>query len=146
MAAMTAPLPTSSSALKHMEKQLLKEGKIEADQVKHSLKDVASTEKDAAKAQKLVNKAEKYNEKLSKQEAKAANALNKAEHQHDSAVTELTNSDREVKLKHQQDTKLQAELEAKKAHAEKLVNSQKVHDDARQARLNEVREAEAGAH
>lgn len=53
MATMTPQLPTSSSALKHMEKQLLKEGKTEANQVKHSLKDVASTEKAAAKAQKV---------------------------------------------------------------------------------------------
>ncbi|KAJ6516276.1 hypothetical protein C8R45DRAFT_959567 [Mycena sanguinolenta] len=146
MATMTAPLPTSSSGLKHMEKQLLKEGKTEANQVKHTLKDVASTEKAAANAQKSLNKAEKHNEKLSKQEAKTANALNKAEHRHDSAITELTNSDRELKLKHQQDAKIQTELEAKKAQAEKLVTSQKVHDDARQARIQEVRDAMTEAH
>ncbi|KAF7354972.1 hypothetical protein MSAN_01412400 [Mycena sanguinolenta] len=126
MATMTAPLPTSSSGLRHMEQQLLKEGKTEANQ--------------------SVNKAEKHNEKLSKQEAKAADALNKAEHRHDTAVADLTNSDREVKLKHQQDAKIQAELEAKKAQAEKLVTSQKVHDDARQARLQEVKDAMTEAH
>ncbi|KAF7330763.1 hypothetical protein MVEN_02415000 [Mycena venus] len=143
--ATTAHLPTSTSALKQMEKQLVKEGKTEANQVKHSLKDVASTEKAATKAEKSVNKAEKKNEKLSKQEASAAKALNKAEHRHDSAVTELTNSDREVKLKHQQDVKIHAELETKKAQAEKLVNSQKVHDEAREGKLREVREAESQA-
>jgi len=141
----TAQLPASSSALKQMEKQLVKEGKTEANQVKHSLKDVASTEKAAAKAQKSVNKSEKQHDKLSKQEVSAAKALNKAEHRHDSVITELTNSDREVKLKHQQDVKLQAELEAKKAQAEKLVNSHKVHDDVREAKLREVREAETVA-
>ncbi|KAJ7367907.1 hypothetical protein DFH08DRAFT_1070704, partial [Mycena albidolilacea] len=137
MATMTPQLPTSSSALKHMEKQLLKEGKTEANQVKHSLKDVASTEKAAAKAQKSVSKAEKQNEKLSKKEATTAKALNKAEHRHDSIITELTNSDREVKLTHQQDAKLQTELETKKLQAEKLVNSQKIHDEAREAKLRE---------
>jgi hypothetical protein len=45
-----------------------------------------------------VSKAEKQNEKLSKKEATTAKALNKAEHRHDSIITGLTNSDREVKV------------------------------------------------
>ncbi|KAJ7047746.1 hypothetical protein C8F04DRAFT_1386933 [Mycena alexandri] len=145
MATMHPTLPTSPSALKHMEKELVKEGKTEANQVKHTLKDVEATEKAAAKAQKSVNKAEKQNAKLSKQEETAAKALNKATHRHESAVTELTSSDRDVKLKHQHDIKVQSELETKKAQAEKLANTQKMHDEAREAKLSEVREAAAKA-
>ncbi|KAJ7179468.1 hypothetical protein C8R46DRAFT_641530 [Mycena filopes] len=142
-------LPTSPSALKHMEKELVKDAKHEASQVKHTLKDVEATEKAAAKAQKSVAKAEKQNGKLSKQEEAAAKALNKATHNHESAVTELTSSDRDVKLKHQHDSKLQTDVEVKKAQAEKLVHMQKLHDEAREAKLTEVREAAvaaAGAH
>ncbi|KAJ7755680.1 hypothetical protein DFH07DRAFT_959315 [Mycena maculata] len=130
-------------ALKHLEKQIIKEAKVEASQVKHTLKDVDATEKAAVKAQKSVNKAEKQNHKLSKQEAAAAAALNKAAHHHDAVTTDLASSERDVKLKHQQDTKLHAELEAKKAHAEELLHTQKAHDDAREAKLQEVREAAA---
>ncbi|KAJ7781636.1 hypothetical protein B0H16DRAFT_1878302 [Mycena metata] len=111
MATMQSTLPSSPSALKHMEKELVKEGKTEANQVKHTLKDVEATEKAAAKAQKSVNKAEKQNAKLSKQEETTAKALNKATHRHEGAVTELTSSDRDVKLKHQHDVKVQSELE-----------------------------------
>ncbi|KAJ6543839.1 hypothetical protein B0H19DRAFT_1168592 [Mycena capillaripes] len=91
-------LPTSASALKQMEKQLVKEGKTEASQVQHSLKAVEATEKAAEKAQKSVNKAEKQNEKLGKKEEAAAKALNKATHRHDTAINDLSNSDREVKV------------------------------------------------
>ncbi|KAJ6567257.1 hypothetical protein DFH09DRAFT_1471224 [Mycena vulgaris] len=142
---MTTALPSSPSELKHLEKQILKEAKLEASHVKHTLKDVDATEKAAAKAQKSVGKAEKTNAKLSKQEAAAAQALNKATHRHDSVVTDLTSAERDLKLKHQQDVKLQAELEAKKGEAETLLHSQKAHEDAREEKLREVREAAAAA-
>jgi hypothetical protein len=111
---MAAALPSSPSELKHLEKQILKEAKVEANQVKHTLKDVDATEKAVAKAQKVlakfyllylrltrtqsVNKAEKQNEKLSKKEAAAAQALNKAAHRHDSISTDLNSSERELKV------------------------------------------------
>ncbi|KAJ7688347.1 hypothetical protein B0H17DRAFT_1332079 [Mycena rosella] len=142
---MAATLPSSPSELKHLEKQILKEAKVEASQVKHTFKDVDATEKAAAKAQKSANKAEKQTEKLGKQEAAAAKALNKATHHHDSVLTDLSSSERDLKLKHQQDVKLQSDLEAKKAQAEALLHTQKVHDGAREEKLREVREAVAAA-
>ncbi|KAJ7162596.1 hypothetical protein C8R43DRAFT_302972 [Mycena crocata] len=141
MASSTTALPSSPSELKQLEKQIFKEAKTEANQVKHTLKDVASTEKAAAKAQKSANKADKQNEKLGKQESTAAKAVNKATHHHESVIADLTSSDRDVKLKHQQDLKLHADLEAKKRHAEQLLHTQKAHDDAREEKLREVREA-----
>lgn len=48
-----ATLPSSPAELKHLEKQLLREAKTEASEVKHTLKDVDATEKAAAKAQKV---------------------------------------------------------------------------------------------
>ncbi|KAJ7499305.1 hypothetical protein FB451DRAFT_1548953 [Mycena latifolia] len=147
---MTTTLPSSPSELKHLEKQILKEAKAEASQVKHSLKDVDATEKAAAKAEKSAHKAEKQNEKLSKQEAAAAKALNKATHRHDSLVTDLSSSERELKaslslIRRLCDVKLHADLEAKKAQAEELLHKQKTHDDAREEKLREVREAVATA-
>ncbi|KAJ7283421.1 hypothetical protein C8J57DRAFT_1709831 [Mycena rebaudengoi] len=138
-------LPTSPDALKRLEKQITKEANAEAAQVKHVLKDVQHTEKSAEKAQKSVNKAEKQNEKLSKKEAAAVKAVNKATHTHDNLLNDLTSSDRDVKLKQQQDIKLHAELEAKKARADELLKAQKNHDDAREAKLRDVREAAAVA-
>ncbi|KAJ7087216.1 hypothetical protein B0H15DRAFT_950104 [Mycena belliarum] len=143
-AATTLPattLPSSPSELKHLEKQILHEAKAEAHQVKHTLKDVSATEKSAIKAEKSAHKADKVNEKLSKQEASAAKALNKATHKHDSVVTDLTSSERE--LKHQHDLKAHATLEAKKTQAEELLAKQKAHDDAREEKLRQVREAAA---
>ncbi|KAJ7477113.1 hypothetical protein B0H11DRAFT_1917081 [Mycena galericulata] len=144
MTSTNAELPSSTSELKQMEKQFTKEAKVEASQVKHTLKDVDATEKAAVKALKSVHKAEKLNDKLSKQEVAAAQALNKATHHHDVVTTDLTSSDRDVKLKHQQDTKIHAELEAKKAQAEQLVQIQKAHDEAREVKLREAREAVYG--
>ncbi|KAJ6510217.1 hypothetical protein C8R47DRAFT_1208251 [Mycena vitilis] len=141
----TSTLPTSASALKHMEKQIVKEAQMEASQVKHTLKAVDVTEKEVERAQKSVNKAEKQNAKLEKKEESAAKALNKATHKHEGAVSDLTNSERELKLKHQHDVRVQAELEAKKAQADTLVSTAKMHEDAREAKLHEIREATAVA-
>ncbi|KAK7061383.1 hypothetical protein R3P38DRAFT_3489304 [Favolaschia claudopus] len=143
--ATTTQLPASPSALKHMEKQIIKEGKMEANQVQHSVKDVASAEKASTKAQKSIVKAEKRNDKLNKQEASAAKALNKAEHKHDQVITELTDSDRDLKLRHQTDARLQAELATKKANADKLADAQKMHDTAREDKLREIHDAQAQA-
>ncbi|KAJ7638468.1 hypothetical protein FB45DRAFT_1023260 [Roridomyces roridus] len=140
-----AALPASPSALKHIEKQIIKEQKTEASQVKHTLKEVDAAEKALAKAGKSVKSAEKKNVKLSKQEASTAKALNKAEHAHDVATTELASSERDVKFVHQQDIKMHADLDAKKARAEQVVQQQKAHDDIHDVKLREVREAaEAG--
>ncbi len=46
-------LPTSDAALHNLEKQILKESKLEDSAVKHSLKDLASTEKGVKKADKV---------------------------------------------------------------------------------------------
>ncbi|KAJ6627436.1 hypothetical protein B0H10DRAFT_1941180 [Mycena sp. CBHHK59/15] len=158
--ATTAPLPTTAAELKHLEKQITKEAKAEAKQVQHTLKDVSATGKAAQKAQKSVTKAEKQNEKLANQEVASAKALNKATHHHENIVNDLTSSERDVKackprswrrfpinrgfftqLKHQQDAKLSAELEAKKGQAKQLQETQRAHDAAREAKIQEMREA-----
>ncbi|KAF7301277.1 hypothetical protein MIND_00692500 [Mycena indigotica] len=151
-------IPSSEAELKHLEKSLRKESKDEAKQVKHILHDVSHAEKTASKAEKVdpvarasplladpndqaFNKAEKQNEKLGRNEASAADALNKATHEHNRAVNELETSERDVKLKQQQDVKLHAELEKKKTHAEQLMEGQRIHEAAREAKLNEIKEA-----
>nr|GAT46170.1 predicted protein [Mycena chlorophos] len=138
-------LPNSPAQLKHLEKTLRKESKDEDKQVQHVLKDVAHTEKSASKATKALNKAEKQNEKLGKNEMHTAEAMNKATSKHNRAVNELESSDRDVKLKQQQDVKLHADLEKKKAHADQLVEGQKAHEAARDAKLSEIREAREAA-
>ncbi|KAJ7067873.1 hypothetical protein C8F01DRAFT_1364314 [Mycena amicta] len=138
-------LPASQSELKHLKKNLRQESKDEAKQVKHVLKDVAHTEKSASKAQKALNKAEKQNEKLGRNEAGLADALNKATHKHNRVLTELETSDRDLKLKQQQDVKLHTELEKKKMRAEQLLEGQKVHESARDGKLNDLKEKMAVA-
>ncbi|CAK5276113.1 unnamed protein product [Mycena citricolor] len=144
MAAHINTLPSDPSALKQMEKQILKEGNAEAHQVKHALKDVDASEKAATKAQKSLNKEEKKNEKLNKLEMKAAKDLNKATHRHDTLLNDIQSSERDLKLKHQQDVKLHADLEQKKLQAEELAALQRKHDDEREQKLKDIREAAGG--
>ncbi|KAJ7229070.1 hypothetical protein GGX14DRAFT_616628 [Mycena pura] len=115
---MSAPsVPSSPAAIKKLEKQLKKEAKREDVDLKHALKDLQAAEKLKAKAHKSASKAEETIEKITKIETATLKALNKATHEHDAAVVELRNAERDADLRRQEDERLAADLEAKKARA-----------------------------
>ncbi|KAK0453206.1 hypothetical protein EV421DRAFT_1730319 [Armillaria borealis] len=105
-------------ALHNLEKQIQKESKLEDSTVKHSLKDLASTEKGVKKADKGLDKAGKTLAKREKEELSAVKALNKATHQHNIAVAKSNDAQKDLKactyLKQNYDAKLHQELETKK--------------------------------
>ncbi|KAJ7237190.1 hypothetical protein B0H12DRAFT_1057404 [Mycena haematopus] len=136
----TLSVPSSPAAIKKLEKQLAKDEKREAAGVKAALKDVQSTEKHKAKAQKAVIKADHAIEKMTKSETAAQKALNKAAHKHDAVVVDLHSAERDAEVKHQQDNKLTADLEAKKAHAAKVLQEQLAHAEEHKNKIRELLE------
>ncbi|KAF8074704.1 hypothetical protein FPV67DRAFT_1665452 [Lyophyllum atratum] len=137
----------ASPTVKKMEKELAKEGKTEEAHVKHILHDLASTEKAQAKAEKAARKAESALNKAGKKELAAAKAANKATHNRDIAVTKKHSAEEDARLKQQRDTKLQKDIQDKKAMADAAVKDQELHNRARDAKLAEVTigSAESGA-
>ncbi|PBL02103.1 hypothetical protein ARMGADRAFT_240125 [Armillaria gallica] len=131
-------LPTSDAALHNLEKQILKESKLEDSAVKHSLKDLASTEKGVKKADKGLDKAGKTLAKREKEELSAVKALNKATHQHNIAVATSNDAQKDLKLKESHDAKLHQELEAKKTQVESAINAQKAHNEAREDKIADM--------
>ncbi|KAJ7688348.1 hypothetical protein B0H17DRAFT_1202912 [Mycena rosella] len=136
----TLAVPSSPASIKKLEKQFVKEAKREDKEVKHALKDVQSTEKSKAKAQKASIKAEQTIEKIAKVETASLKTLNKATHQHDAVVVDLRGAERDAELKRQEDQRLTAELEAKKAHAAEVLQTQLTHAKERETKLRELRE------
>ncbi|KAJ7237189.1 hypothetical protein B0H12DRAFT_1075646 [Mycena haematopus] len=131
-------LPQSPAEIKKLEKQFAKEEKREATEVKDARKEVQSTEKQQAKALKAATKADHTIEKIIMSESvaqkaldKAAHTLNKAEHKHDAL------------LKYQEENKLTADLEAKKAHAEEVLQAQHVHAEEHKTKIRELLEQAA---
>uniref|UniRef100_A0A0W0FKZ1 Uncharacterized protein n=1 Tax=Moniliophthora roreri TaxID=221103 RepID=A0A0W0FKZ1_MONRR len=141
---MSAPLPTSPSALKKLEKQIVQEGKTEDASVKHALKDLAHVEKSAAKAEKAVDKMSHSVHKAIKKEDASVKALNKATHQHDVAVGKVSAAERDLQAEKQHSVRLQEEVDEKKARVEALIASQTQHKEAREARLAEIEQAKDG--
>ncbi|KAJ7122802.1 hypothetical protein C8R44DRAFT_155006 [Mycena epipterygia] len=137
----TLAAPSSPAAIKKLEKQLAKQAKREDAEVKHALKDVQSTEKYKAKAQKAAFKAEQTIEKIAKAETATLKALNKATHQHDAVLVDLRSAERDAEMKRQEDEKLTADLEAKKAHAAEILQTQLVHAEERKTQLRDLRES-----
>ncbi|KAJ7477112.1 hypothetical protein B0H11DRAFT_2281314 [Mycena galericulata] len=138
---MSAPrVPSSPAAIKKLEKQFAKQAKREDAEVMQALKEVQSTEKHKTKAQKAASKADQVIEKISKVETATLKALNKATHQHDAVVVDLRNAERDAEMKRQEDAKLTAELEAKKAHAAEVLQTQLAHAEERKSTLHELRE------
>ncbi|SJL01562.1 uncharacterized protein ARMOST_04884 [Armillaria ostoyae] len=125
-------------ALHNLEKQIQKESKLEDSTVKHSLKDLASTEKGVKKADKGLDKAGKTLAKREKEELSAVKALNKATHQHNIAVAKSNDAQKDLKLKQNHDAKLHQELETKKTQVESAINAQKTHNEAREAKIADM--------
>ncbi|KAK0490608.1 hypothetical protein IW261DRAFT_25217 [Armillaria novae-zelandiae] len=131
-------LPTSDAALHNLEKQIQNESKMEDSAVKHSLKDLASTEKRVKKADKGLDKAGKTLAKREKEELSAVKALNKATHQHNIAVAKSNDAQKDLKLKQNHDAKLHQELDTKKTQVEGAINAQKTHNEAREAKIADM--------
>ncbi|KAJ6510214.1 hypothetical protein C8R47DRAFT_787648 [Mycena vitilis] len=110
----------SPASLKQLEKQYSKEAKREDAQVKKALKDIQSLEKHKAKAEKAAVKADHTIEKITTAESATLKALNKATHHHDAVIVDLHSAERDAEVKHHEDEKLTAELEAKKAYCTTL--------------------------
>ncbi|KAG6896755.1 hypothetical protein C0992_006330 [Termitomyces sp. T32_za158] len=65
--------------------------------------------------------------KLGKKEIVATAAVQKATHKHDIAATNLRSAQRDAELKRQEDTRLQRELDEKKARLDTALQDQKIH-------------------
>ncbi|CAK5276114.1 unnamed protein product [Mycena citricolor] len=132
----------SPKIIKKLEKKYAKDAKREGEDVKQVLKDVQSIEKEKAKAQKASRasiKAEQKVEKINKLETATQKVLNKAVHQHETAVVELQNAERDAELKRQEDKRLAAELDAKRALAAEALKMQIENAEGRANQLRELR-------
>ncbi|KAG7445930.1 uncharacterized protein BT62DRAFT_1006112 [Guyanagaster necrorhizus] len=85
-------LPASDAALRKLDKQIQKEAKLKDSTVKHSVKDLASTENRVKKVDKGLGKARKTLAKREKEELSAVKALNKATHQHNMAIAKAADA------------------------------------------------------
>ncbi|KAG6896663.1 hypothetical protein C0992_006797 [Termitomyces sp. T32_za158] len=145
---MTSPATaqvSSPKSIKKLEKDLAKEGKMEASRVSHLLDDLAKTEKAHTKVEKAIHKAENALAKAEKKEVKAVKAANKAAHEHDIAVAKLHSAEQDEQLKKRQNAKLVQEIEVKKVKAEAALKDQETHNKAREAELAELKGTDAPA-
>ncbi|KAJ7937415.1 hypothetical protein B0H13DRAFT_2649251 [Mycena leptocephala] len=134
-------VPSSPAAIKKLEKQFSKEAKREDAQVKQALKDVQSTEKHKAKTQKAAVKADQTIEKITKAETATLKPSTKPPTTTTpSSSTCATQSGTPRRVKHQEDERLEAELEAKKARAAEVLQAQLAHAEERKTKILELRE------
>ncbi|KAJ7667632.1 hypothetical protein DFH06DRAFT_1322225 [Mycena polygramma] len=97
-------------------------------------------EKHKAKAEKAAVKADQTIEKITKAESATLKALNKATHHHDAVIVDLHSAERDAEVKHHEDEKLTADLEAKKAYAAEVLQAQLAHAEERKSKILELRQ------
>lgn len=137
-------LNTDPSSIKKLEKQLHKESKAENSQVKHAMKDLHSLEKEEKKALKALDKAQHNLLKAERSEISTADVMNKARHNHDIAVANVSTAVKDLEIKKQHEAKVKEELEAQKVQVEGMVNAQHVHNQERESKISQIHAARAG--
>ncbi|KAF5371444.1 hypothetical protein D9757_009988 [Collybiopsis confluens] len=144
MSDLQIPPTNDVSALKKIEKKIVKEGKSEDSTVSHVLKDLAKLEKASDKATKNVDKSEHALEKSHRHEHKATKDLNKATHKHDLAIAAIANAENDLEARRVEAERLQAEVAKRKQEVNGVLEDQRVHNSVRETKLAEIHHARAG--
>jgi phage-related minor tail protein len=132
------------SALKKIEKGIIKEGKTEDATVSHALKDLSKLEKASSKATKAVDKSQHALDKSHRREHSATKALNKAAHKHDLAVADIANAEKDLEARKAEAQRLELELAKRKEDVNGVLDNQRKHNSIRESKLAEVHHARAG--
>ncbi|TFK39029.1 hypothetical protein BDQ12DRAFT_722875 [Crucibulum laeve] len=133
----TQPAPPAEY-VRRMEKEIVREGRVEEKNLKHAIKDLSHLEKSETKAAKIADKAEHTLHKSEKKEQSTLNALNKATNKHDVAAANLHSAEQEAQVRQKQHEKLQADLERKKAVVDNAIKSHEAHVKEREAKLGSL--------
>ncbi|KAF8914135.1 hypothetical protein CPB84DRAFT_1758494 [Gymnopilus junonius] len=127
------------SELKKLEKGIKHEAKDEEKVVKHAMNDLKKTEKEGSKVHKATDKAKSTLEKAEKKEDSTLDDIYKAQHKHDTAVTDLHQAESSLKFKTQKDKKLKEAIDNKAAHLDQVIKANEEHTQERNAKINALR-------
>ncbi|KAG6849952.1 hypothetical protein H0H93_003324 [Arthromyces matolae] len=128
----------SPKVTKQLKREINKEERDEEALVQQTVKEISLASKEQQKAHKAALKADDIVTKLGKKETAATAAVQRANHDHEIAKTHLQSAQKDAELKHQEDAKLQSELEEKRKRFDSAMSAQKVHKEGREARLHDL--------
>ncbi|KDN36175.1 hypothetical protein RSAG8_11007, partial [Rhizoctonia solani AG-8 WAC10335] len=126
-------MTTHEQDSKMIEKMLEREAKNDAVALKHAVKDLEAAEKADVKAEKMVDRAIHAHEKTVRKEHDSAKALNKAQHVHDARVADEQSAIKTIDKQHQ--TRLEQDVEAKKAALEQMQKKKETNDSLRDQKI-----------
>jgi len=112
-----------------------REAKNDAAGLKHAMKDAQAAEKAEVKAEKMVDKAIHAQDKAARKEHDAAKALNKAQHVHETRVSDAQSAIKTVEIKKQHQAKLEADVENKKVALDQMHKRKETNDALREQKI-----------
>ncbi|CEL58015.1 hypothetical protein RSOLAG1IB_02760 [Rhizoctonia solani AG-1 IB] len=131
-------MSTHEQDTKMIEKMLEREAKNDAAALKHAVRDLEAAEKAEVKAEKMVDKAVHAHEKTVRKEHDAAKALNKAQHAHEARVADQQSAGKTIDIKKQHQTRLEQDVEAKKASLEQMQKRKETNDALRDQKIAQL--------
>ncbi|KAJ3543695.1 hypothetical protein NM688_g5832 [Phlebia brevispora] len=111
-----------------MEKRVAEEARIDQKNLDHALRDLKKAEKTHQSATNDTNKAQQSVDKAVQNEYKEATALNKAQHQHETSVTEQQTADKTLDLRREHEARLEQDLQQRRSTFDDLQHRKDVND------------------
>ncbi|KAF9057503.1 hypothetical protein BJ165DRAFT_1537736 [Panaeolus papilionaceus] len=124
------------NVVRNVERQIIREAKNEETAIKHALKDLTKTEKEEGKAYKHALKAKSTVEKSAKQEQTTLKKVNKAQHSHDVAASNLHRAQNDYQMYSQHHEQLVDEVNSKKQEVETCMRINDERTRERNKKLN----------
>ncbi|KZT26879.1 hypothetical protein NEOLEDRAFT_1049685, partial [Neolentinus lepideus HHB14362 ss-1] len=124
--------------VKSIEKIIASEEKQDEKNLQHAIKDLKAGEKAEGKAHKMADKAQHALDKVTRKEHDAAKAVNKANSNHEKALTDVQQAHKSIDIKHQREAQLEDAVQRKQTLVGELQQKKDQNDQSREARIAQL--------
>ncbi|KAF7790095.1 hypothetical protein EIP86_001045 [Pleurotus ostreatoroseus] len=124
--------------IRQVEKRISEDARIDQKNLDHAVSDLQKAEKSHLNAIKAADKAQHALDNAIEKEHKAATALNRAQHQHQTSISEHQNAEKTLELKRQHQARLEQDLQQRRSTMEDFQHRKDTNDQFRETRLSEI--------
>ncbi|GJE84922.1 hypothetical protein PsYK624_009980 [Phanerochaete sordida] len=129
--------------IRTFEKRIAQEARTDQKNLDHVIKDLKNAEKAHQKAIKGADKAQHNVDKAAQNEHKTASAVEKAQHDHQAAVSAEASAEKSLNLARQYQQRLEGDLQKRRATVDEWQHRKDVNDQQRETKLADIHTAAA---
>ncbi|KIP09185.1 hypothetical protein PHLGIDRAFT_18701 [Phlebiopsis gigantea 11061_1 CR5-6] len=134
---------SSDPQIRDVEKRIAQEARQDERNLNHVIKDLRVAEKNHQKAIKAVDNGQHKVDKTARKEHKAAAAVEKAQHNHQAAISSEASAEKSLNLKRQYQQRLEQDLQQRRATVDEWQHRKDVNDQQRETKLADIHTAAA---